>query len=148
MSEPKKTVTILMAEDDIEDQMMVKEAFEEARLVNKMDIVENGEELMDYLQRKGKYTDSIKPDIILLDLNMPKKSGLEALKEMREDTNLRNIPVIVLTTSKEDEDMIRSFDLGVNLYINKPVTFGKLVEMVKWFGRYWIEIVQLPALNE
>jgi len=145
MNEGKKSIKLLMAEDDPEDQMLVKDAFEEAHLFNKLDIVDNGEELMDYLYCRGKFSKVSAPDLILLDLNMPKKDGREAIKEIKTDPNLRQIPIIVLTTSRADEDILRSYELGVSSYIAKPVTFAKMVEMIKILGRYWFEIVELPA---
>jgi CheY-like chemotaxis protein len=146
MKQNAKTITILLADDDADDRLLVREAFEENHLLNVMDTVEDGEELMDYLYRRGKFTcKTTRPSMILLDLNMPRKSGLEALKEIREDAELRSIPVVVLTTSKAEEDIIRSYELGVNSFIVKPVTFESLVELVRTLGRYWFQIVELPA---
>jgi CheY-like chemotaxis protein len=136
-----------MAEDDPEDQMLVKRAFAEARLVNELEMVEDGEELMDYLHRRGAYGDAQRPDLILLDLNMPRKDGREALEEIKRDPDLRRIPVVVLTTSSVDEDVVRSYQLGVSSYVQKPVTFQKLVETVETLGHYWFEIVKLPPNN-
>ena len=143
----RTTVTILMADDDEDDCMLASEALTESRLVNVLHFVQNGEELMDYLYRRGKYTeqsDSPRPGLILLDLNMPKKDGREALREIKADPNLRQIPVVVLTTSKAEEDIYRSYDLGANSFITKPVTFASLVEVMKTIGKYWFEIVDLP----
>jgi CheY-like chemotaxis protein len=146
MKQNAKTITILLVDDDADDRLLVREAFEENHLLNVMDTVEDGEELMDYLYRRGKFTGkTTRPSMILLDLNMPRKSGLEALKEIREDAELRSIPVVVLTTSKAEEDIIRSYELGVNSFIVKPVTFESLVELVRTLGRYWFQIVELPA---
>jgi CheY-like chemotaxis protein len=145
MKQNTKTITILLADDDADDRLLVREAFEENHLLNIMDTVEDGEELMDYLYRRGKYSEAVRPSMILLDLNMPRKSGLEALREIREDADLRSIPVVVLTTSKAEEDIIRSYELGVNSFIVKPVTFESLVELVKTLGRYWFQIVELPT---
>lgn len=141
-------VRILVADDDEDDRMLIGDAFEEARLNNPVDFVKDGEELMSFLRREGEYSGlspDHKPGIILLDLNMPKKDGRTALKEIREDPGLRNIPIVVLTTSKSEEDILRTYDLGVNSFITKPVTFDNLVEVVKLLGRYWIEIVEIPA---
>jgi len=146
-----KPITILMAEDDAEDVMLVRDAMAEARLANDLRCVADGAELMDYLQRRGKYADprtSPRPGVILMDLNMPKKDGREALREIKADPVLRAIPVIVLTTSQAEEDIIRSYCTGANSYITKPVTFEKLVEIVKFIGRYWFEIVALPSEGE
>jgi CheY-like chemotaxis protein len=142
-----RPITILMADDDADDRMMTKEAFEESHLANDLRCVQNGVELMDYLKRRGQYSDpstSPRPGLILLDLNMPKKDGREALEEIKQDPTLRCIPVVVLTTSKEEEDIHRSYQLHVNSYITKPVTFEALVGVVKALGKYWLEIVQLP----
>lgn len=139
-----RPVMLLMAEDDVEDQMMVRKAFERARLANQLDIVGDGEELMDYLLHRGSHSRAARPDIILLDLNMPRKDGREALIEIKGDPDLRRIPVIVLTTSSAEEDIISSYDLGASSYIRKPVTFEKLVDVVQILGRYWLEIVDLP----
>jgi CheY-like chemotaxis protein len=148
MKQNAKTITILLADDDADDRLLVQEAFEENHLLNMMDTVEDGEELMDYLYRRGKFTDkAVRPSMILLDLNMPRKSGLEALREIRADAELRSIPVVVLTTSKAEEDIIRSYELGVNSFIVKPVTFESLVELVKTLGRYWFQIVELPTAD-
>jgi CheY-like chemotaxis protein len=142
---------ILMADDDADDRMMTREAFEESHLANDLRFVEDGVELMDYLQRRGRYSDpatSPRPGLILLDLNMPKKDGREALEEIKQDPNLRNIPVVVLTTSQEEEDIHRSYQLHANSYITKPVTFEALVAVVKALGRYWLEIVELPKVGD
>ncbi|ARS36443.1 response regulator [Pontibacter actiniarum] len=147
MSANRKTIIILIADDDAEDRMLVKEALEESRLTNQMQFVENGEELIDYLHNRGKYTDKEKyptPGLILLDLNMPKKDGREALKEIKEDEHLRVIPVVVLTTSKAEEDVLRTYDLGVSSFITKPVTFASLVDVMRTLSKYWFEIVELP----
>jgi CheY-like chemotaxis protein len=145
----KRPIIILVADDDAEDRMMVKEALEESRLTNMIQFVENGEELMDYLHNKGRFADKEKyptPGLILLDLNMPKKDGREALKEIKADDHLRMIPVVVLTTSKAEEDVLRTYDLGVSSFIAKPVTFTALVDMMKTLSKYWFEIVELPKL--
>ena len=142
-----KPITILMAEDDPDDQLLTEEAFSEALLANDLRFVEDGEELMDYLYRRGKYADvsnSPHPGLILLDLNMPRKDGREALEEIKADPNLRRIPIVVLTTSKAEEDILRTYDLGVSGFITKPVEFESLVEVVKVLGKYWFEIVELP----
>lgn len=143
-----KPITILMADDDPDDRLLLKEAFEENRLLNTLETVEDGEELMEFLHRRGKYENTeIIPGLILLDLNMPRKSGLEALKEIKSDEKLRRLPVVILTTSKAEEDIIRSYDLGVNSFIVKPVTFDALVELVKDLDKYWFQIVELPTLQ-
>ncbi|MCP4536470.1 MAG: response regulator [Chloroflexi bacterium] len=143
----KKPVIILYADDDEEDRMLVEDGLEESRLANKLHFVKDGEELMDYLYRRGEYAhlgETPLPGIILLDLNMPKKDGREALKEIKSDPVLRRIPVIVLTTSEAEEDIIRSYDLGANSYITKPVTFESVIGIVQSLSRYWFELVELP----
>ncbi len=141
-------ITILLADDDPDDRQLTRDAFIENRLANSLDTVEDGEELLDYLNRRGKYgtlKQTPLPGLILLDLNMPRKDGREALKELKLNPEFRRIPIVVLTTSKAEEDIVRSYDLGVNSYITKPVTFKSLVEIVKVLGRYWFEVVELPA---
>jgi CheY-like chemotaxis protein len=143
----RKPVTILMADDDADDCLLAQEALAESRLSNDLHFVQNGEELMDYLYHRGQFTDlstAPRPGVILLDLNMPKKDGREALKEIKADPQLRQIPVVVLTTSQTEEDIYRSYDLGANSFITKPVTFSSLVEVMKTLGKYWFEIVELP----
>ena len=147
MDKARRTVTILMADDDSEDQMLVRNAWQKSRLSNDLRFVDDGEQLMDYLYRRGAYADPIdspRPGVILLDLNMPKKDGYEALEEIKNDPGLRRIPVVVLTSSKAEEDIICSYNLGVSGFITKPVTFGGLVDAIEALGRYWIEIVELP----
>ncbi|MEP6901150.1 MAG: response regulator [Actinomycetota bacterium] len=146
MKPEPKTIRILLADDDADDRLLVQEAFEENHLLNILETVEDGEELMDYLNRRGKFSETaIRPNMILLDLNMPRKSGLEALREIKANADLCTIPVVVLTTSKAEEDIIRSYQLGVNSFIVKPVTFESLVDLVKTLGRYWLQIVELPS---
>lgn len=127
--------------------MLAQSALEACRLTNDFHCVRNGEELLDYLYRRGKYADlqtSPRPGLILLDLNMPKKDGREALQEIKADPELRQIPIVILTTSQAEEDIYRTYDLGANSYITKPVTFNSLVEVMQSLGRYWFEIVDLP----
>ena len=141
-----KPVTILMADDDPDDRLLAGEAMEESDLANELSFVEDGVELMDYLRGEGKFAENPppRPGVILLDLNMPRINGREALVELKSDPKLRRIPVVILTTSKAQEDIIRSYDLGVNSFIVKPVTFEKLVDVMRAVGRYWFEIVELP----
>lgn len=142
-----KRITILVAEDDEDDRLLMQDALEENRLANDLHFVEDGVELLDYLNRRGEYTDpqsSPRPSLILLDLNMPRKDGREALKEIKADPNLRKIPIVVLTTSKAEEDILRTYDLGVSSFIAKPVVFDSMVQIMKMLGTYWFEIVELP----
>ena len=146
MNKRGKPITILMADDDDDDRRLTREALLEGRLANDLRFVENGEELMEYLRRQGKYaaTETPRPGLILLDLNMPRKDGRTVLKEIKSDPELRQIPVVVLTTSQADEDIFKSYDLGVNSYIIKPVTFEALVDILQTLEKYWFEIVELP----
>ena len=140
-----KPISILLAEDDPDDRLMATEALEESRLANDLHTVEDGEQLMDYLHHRGIYAELENwslPGLILLDLNMPKKDGREALKEIKADSNLRRIPVVVLTTSKAEEDIFRTYDLGVNSFITKPVSFESFVSIMKILRKYWFEIVE------
>ena len=142
-----KSVTILVAEDDEDDRLLMQEALEENRLANDLHFVNDGVELLDYLNRRGDYSDprvSPRPSLILLDLNMPRKDGREALKEIKADPALRQIPIVVLTTSKAEEDILRTYDLGVSSFIAKPVVFDSMVQIMKTLGTYWFEIVELP----
>jgi len=149
MTTSAKPITILIAEDDADDRLLAQEALEESHLMNDVFFVEDGEELLDYLRRQGKYAEQKvpRPGIILLDLNMPRKDGREALTEIKKDADLRRIPVVVMTTSKDEEDILRSYDLGVNSFIIKPVTFEGLVEVMRTLGHYWFEIVELPSVT-
>jgi CheY-like chemotaxis protein len=150
VSSDREPIIILMADDDPEDQMLVREAWKESRLANDLRFVSDGEHLMDYLYRRGEYGDpgsSPRPGLILLDLNMPKKDGREALEEIKADPDLMRIPIVVLTSSKADEDIVSSYNLGVSGFITKPVTFDGLVRIMKALGKYWIEIVELPPQN-
>ena len=142
-----KAITILVADDDVDDRLMIKDAFDENGVSNPLAFVNDGEELMDYLHRRGAYEhlrNAPLPGLILLDLNMPKKDGRSALKEIKADENLRRIPVVVLTTSKADEDIVRTYGLGVSSFITKPVTFEELSDVAKTLSHYWFEIVVLP----
>ncbi len=145
----KKPIIILMADDDDDDFVLTKKALDESRLLNQLMRVADGEELLDYLNRRGKYTaeNAPRPGVILLDLNMPRKDGREALKEIKSKEELRNIPVVVFTTSKAEEDIYKSYQLGVNSFITKPVTFDNLTQVMMTLGKYWFEIVELPRGN-
>lgn len=147
MSRSREPVVILLADDDADDRMFTRRALVESRLANELHCVEDGEELLDYLRRAGGYADpasSPRPHVILLDLNMPRLSGREALEQIKADPTLRSIPVVVLTTSDEEEDVFRSYHLGASSFITKPVTFEGLVEVMRGLGNYWFEIVRLP----
>lgn len=143
----KETIVILLAEDDPDDRLLTMRALERSRLRNAIYAVEDGEELMDYLYHRGSYSDpalSPRPGLILLDLNMPRKDGREALEEIKKDPALRRIPVVVLTTSEAEQDILSTYDLGVNAFVTKPVTFEQLSKAIQIIGNFWFEIVQLP----
>jgi CheY-like chemotaxis protein len=142
------SITILMAEDDSDDRLLAKDAFEENHIFNSLHFVEDGVQLMEYLHHQGRYSNVEQyptPDLILLDLNMPRKDGREALAEIKADAALRHIPVVVLTTSKAEEDILRSYNIGASSYITKPVTFESFVNIVRTLTEYWIQIVRLPS---
>ena len=148
MEQYRRPITILMADDDEDDCQLTKETWEESRRANELRFVKDGEELLENLRHHGRYSDlddSPLPGIILLDLNMPKKDGREALKEIKASPDLRRIPIAVLTTSKAEEDISRSYDLGANSYITKPVTFDGLVETVQHLEQYWFAVDKLPS---
>jgi len=141
-----KPIVILMAEDDPDDRLLAEEALEESRLANELHFVNDGVELLDYLMKRGEYSKghAPRPGLILLDLNMPRLDGREALEEVKADPDLRSIPIVVLTTSKAEEDILRSYQLGVSGFITKPVSFQGLVDVMHSLGKYWFQIVVLP----
>ena len=147
MADPRKPVTVLMADDDPDDRELTREAFAHAGLATDLRFVGDGEELLDYLNRRGEYQDpaaSPWPGLVLLDLNMPRLDGREALRLMKDDPRFRGIRVVVMTTSKAEADVVKSYDLSAASYITKPVTFEALVDVVRTLGKYWLEIVELP----
>jgi len=151
MDNKSESIIILMADDDEDDRMMAKDALEEAQVLNDIRFVVDGEELLDYLYRRGKFSDpadSPRPGLILLDLNMPRKDGREALEEIKADQSLCQIPIVVLTTSRAEEDICRTYNLGVNSFITKPVSFDGLVNVMRSLAQYWFEIVRLPDYCE
>ncbi len=135
---------ILIADDDGDDKMMVEKALKENRVANPLVTVADGEELLQYLRRQGRYQDAVKPCFVLLDLNMPRIDGREALKIIKSDQDLKKIPIVILTTSKAEEDILKGYNLGANSYITKPVTFEGLVKVMNSLKNYWLEIVELP----
>lgn len=150
MTAHKDPITILMADDDDDDYVLTKKALKESKLLNTLIRVKDGEDLLDYLYARGAYADQAvaRPGVILLDLNMPRMDGREALKIIKSDPQLSNIPVVVFTTSKAEEDIYRSYQLGSNSFITKPVTFENLITVMKTLGLYWFEIVELPHATE
>jgi CheY-like chemotaxis protein len=151
MSRKAVPISIVIADDDADDRMLLEDAFQESSISNPLHFVEDGEQLLAFLRREGRYAAMAAeplPGLILLDLNMPRVDGRTALAEIKKDERLCRIPVIVLTTSKAEEDILRTYGLGVNSFISKPVTFEGLVDIVKTIGHYWIQIVALPTMFE
>jgi CheY-like chemotaxis protein len=140
-----KPVEILLVEDNKGDIGLIEEVFEEAKIRNSIHVAEDGEEAVLYLRGGGKFSGSPRPDIILLDLNLPKKDGREVLREIKEDNNLKNIPVVVLTTSRAEKDILKSYDLHANAYVTKPLDFDQLIKVVKSIENFWLEVVNLPT---
>jgi CheY-like chemotaxis protein len=142
-----KHISILMADDDDDDYLLTKKALKQGKLLNDLVRVKDGEELLQYLRQEGEYAgkdNTKRPGVVLLDLNMPKMDGREALKAIKSDNELRAIPIVVFTTSKAEEDVFRSYQLGVNSFITKPVKFDDLINVMQTLGEYWFEIVELP----
>lgn len=140
----ERPIEILLADDNDDDIVLLKESFAEERLATLVSVVNDGEETLDYLRRQGRYANAARPGLVLLDINMPKKSGLEVLHEMKQDPALRSIPVVILTTSSREEDIIRSYAEGACSFITKPVTFTKLKEVVHRFALYWVLVAKVP----
>jgi CheY-like chemotaxis protein len=144
----RRSITILMADDDEDDRVLTADALQRSRLINDLRFVVDGEDLMHYLRGQGPYAEggipAPRPGLILLDLNMPKKDGREALGEIKTDPDLRRIPVVVLTTSRAEEDIVRTYDLGVNSFVSKPVTFEELAQAMQRLALYWFDLVELP----
>lgn len=145
-----RKLVILIADDDEDDRLMTKEAFEELQIKNELFFVKDGVELLEYLNHQGAYADpesSPRPGLILLDLNMPRMDGREVLMAIKKDDNLKSIPVSIFSTSKAEEDVLRSYNLGVNCFITKPVTYKALVKAISQLNSFWFELVSLPAEN-
>ena len=140
-----KPIEILLVEDNKGDIGLIEEVFEEAKIKNNIHVAEDGEEALRYLLGKGKFSGSRHPDLILLDLNLPKKDGREVLREIKEDKNLHSIPVIVLTTSNAEKDILEAYDLHANAYVTKPLGFNEFIKVVESIESFWLEIVQLPT---
>ncbi len=140
-----KPIEILLIEDSRGDIGLIEEVFEEAKIRNNLYVAEDGEEAIQFLNKKDQYADVPRPDIILLDLNLPKKDGREVLEEVKRDETLRNIPIVVLTTSKAEEDILKSYNLHANAYITKPVDFEQFIKVIKSIEDFWLEVVKLPG---
>jgi chemotaxis family two-component system response regulator Rcp1 len=145
MNEDTRSVEILLVEDNEGDAALVQEAMRAAKMTNRMHIVEDGVEAMTFLRREGRFADAPRPDIILLDLNLPKKDGRQVLAEVKADADLKCIPVVVLTTSDAEEDVLRAYELHANCYVTKPVDFAKFMQVVKQIDEFWIKVVTLPG---
>ncbi|MGD1001424.1 MAG: response regulator [Candidatus Brocadiia bacterium] len=140
-----RPIEILLVEDSLADVGLTVEAFKDAKIYNRMSVVEDGVEAMAFLRREGRYAGAPRPDLILLDLNLPRKDGRQVLKEIKDEPPLRNIPVVVLTTSKGEEDVLRAYDLHANCYVKKPVDFNRFMDVVKSIETFWLTVVTLPA---
>ncbi len=142
--EPIMPIEVLLVEDDPGDVLMTQEAFEEHKVRNKLNVVSDGEEALAYLRQEGKYADAPRPDLVLLDLNLPRIDGREVLANIKEDEDLRRIPVVVLTTSQADEDILRSYSLHANAYVTKPVDFERFITVVRQIDEFFVTVVKLP----
>ncbi|MET8123470.1 response regulator [Micromonospora sp. NPDC005189] len=140
----KSPIEVLLVEDDPGDVLMTQEAFEEHKLRNRLSVVSDGTEALAYLRQEGQYSDALTPDLILLDLNLPRRDGREVLEEIKKDENLRRIPVVVLTTSQADEDILRSYQLHANAYVTKPVDFERFISVVRQIDEFFVSVVKLP----
>ncbi|HEX75653.1 MAG TPA: response regulator [Dehalococcoidia bacterium] len=146
--ETSRPIEILLVEDNPGDARLTQEALKDAKVLNELHVVEDGVEALDFLRQQGKHTRAVRPDLILLDLNLPRKDGREVLAEIKSDVNLRRIPVVILTISKVDEDIIRTYDLHANCYITKPVDLDRFMEVIKAVEDFWLAIVKLPPRGE
>jgi len=148
MTDGRSPIEILLVEDNPGDERLTREALKEGKVYHKLHWAKDGVEAMEFLQQKGKYKDAPRPDIILLDLNLPKKDGREVLQDIKSDENLRRIPVVVLTTSKAEEDVLRSYNLHANCYVTKPVDLEKFIVVVKSIDIFWLSVVALPLRTD
>jgi CheY-like chemotaxis protein len=144
--QPLKPIDVLLVEDDRGDTLMIKEAFADNKVRNRLNCVADGVEALAFLRREGEYADAPRPDLVLLDLNLPRKDGREVLQEIKNDPELRTIPVVVLTTSEAEEDILRSYELHANAYVTKPVDFDRFIEVVRQIDEFFVEVVRLPRM--
>ena len=145
MSDPNADpVEILLAEDNPGDVKLTEKALEEGHIINNLHVVEDGVEAMQFLRQMGEYADKPRPDLVLLDLNMPRKDGKEVLKDVKDDPDLRRIPIVVLTSSEAEEDIVRSYDLHANAYLTKPVDFSGFLDIVEHIEDFWLSVVKMP----
>jgi CheY-like chemotaxis protein len=146
-ADPIKAISVLLVEDDPGDVLMTQEAFEEHKMRNELSVVTDGEEAIAYLRKEGKFTGAKTPDLILLDLNLPRRDGRQVLAEIKGDPELCQIPVVVLTTSQAEEDVLRSYQLHANAYVTKPVDFERFISVVKQIDEFFVSVVKLPTRN-
>ena len=144
MMENLSVVDVLLVEDDPGDVLLIREAFEYNKVHNSLHVVSDGVEALDFLHRRNGHTDAPRPDLVLLDLNLPRKDGREVLEEVKADKDLRTIPIVVLTTSEAEEDILRSYDLHANAYVTKPVDFDRFIEVVRLIDDFFVTVVKLP----
>ena len=145
LAEAVRPIEVLLVEDDEGDVLMTREALEEGKVLNRLNVVGDGVEAVSYLRRDGDYSDAVRPDLVLLDLNLPKRDGRQVLEEIKDDPDLRRIPIVVLTTSEAEEDVLRSYDLHANAYVTKPVDFERFVEVIRQIDEFFISVVRLPG---
>ena len=145
LAEAVRPIEVLLVEDDEGDVLMTREALAEGRIVNRLSVAGDGVEALEYLRRAGRHTDAVRPDLILLDLNLPKRDGRQVLEEIKADPELRRIPVVVLTTSEAEEDVLCSYDLHANAYVTKPVDFDRFVDVIRQIDDFFISVVRLPG---
>lgn len=144
MNDVPRPIEVLLVEDDPGDVLLTREAFKDHKVRNNLNVVSDGEEAIAYLRRETRYTEASRPDLVLLDLNLPRKDGREVLKDIKADPELRSIPVVVLTTSEADEDVLRSYDLHANAYVTKPVDFDQFINVVRQIDEFFVTVVKLP----
>jgi CheY-like chemotaxis protein len=145
LAEAVRPIEVLLVEDDEGDVLMTREAFHEGKVFNRLNVVGDGVEAVSYLRRCGEYAEAVRPDLVLLDLNLPKRDGRQVLADIKSDPDLRRIPIVVLTTSEAEEDVLRSYDLHANAYVTKPVDFERFVEVIRQIDEFFISVVRLPA---
>ncbi len=145
LAEAVRPIEVLLVEDDEGDVLMTREALDEGKVFNRLSVVGDGVEAVSYLRRSGRYADAVRPDLVLLDLNLPKRDGRQVLEEVKSDPDLRRIPIVVLTTSEAEEDVLRSYDLHANAYVTKPVDFERFVEVIRQIDEFFISVVRLPG---
>jgi len=145
LAEEVRPIEVLLVEDDDGDVLMTREALDEGKVLNRLSVVGDGVEAVNYLRKSGRYADAARPDLVLLDLNLPRRDGRQVLEEVKNDPDLRRIPIVVLTTSEAEEDILRSYDLHANAYVTKPVDFERFVEVIRQIDEFFISVVRVPV---